>query len=59
VENKKGVEYLVTLKRFWYRADGSVGSQQTYLMPWMKTIQAGHYYGDYGHDCWGGFYEGP
>ena len=60
VENKRGVQYTVTLKLYWYRANGSIGSQVTYLMPYMKSMQFNTYYvGDYGHDCWSGYYEGP
>jgi len=59
VENVTSVWYHVTLKLYWYKADGSVASQTTYLMPWMKWIMNGHYYGDYDHICQAGFYEGP
>jgi hypothetical protein len=58
--SERDVEYTVTLKLFWYRSDGSIGSRDTYLMPWMKLVHNGTYYdGDYSHSCWGGFYEGP
>jgi len=59
VENTRALYYHVTLKLFWYRADGSVQSKTSYLMPWMKWIQNGHYYSDYDDVCQGGFYEGP
>jgi hypothetical protein len=58
-ENVTFIRYEVTLKLFWYGTDGSVQSQQSYLMPWMKSITNGHYYGDYDNDCQAGFYEGP
>lgn len=59
VVNTRALVYQVTLKLYRYRADGSVKSQTSYLMPWMKWIQNGHYYGDYDDVCQGGFYEGP
>lgn len=59
VENTRALYYHVTLKLYWYRADGSIKTQTSYLMPWMKWIENGHYYGDYDDVCQGGFYEGP
>ena len=59
VENVVAVQYHVTLKLYWYRSNGTVQSQQSYLMPWMKWILNGHYYGDYDNACQAGFYEGP
>lgn len=59
VVNTRALVYHVTLKLYWFRADGSVKSQTSYLMPWMKWIQNGHYYNDYDDVCQGGFYEGP
>ena len=59
VDNVTSVWYHVTLKLYWYRSNGTVASQTTYLMPWMKWVQNGHYYGDYDQICQAGFYEGP
>jgi hypothetical protein len=60
VENQRALVYQVTLKLYRYRADGSVASTTSYLMPWMKWVQNGHYYyGDYDDVCQGGFYVGP
>lgn len=55
----QSVSYTVTLKLFWYAPNGSVQSKTTYLMPYMKSINNGHYYGDWDNECQGGFYEGP
>ncbi len=57
VEHKESTQYHVTLNFFWYRADGKVGSQQTYLMPWMKSMQYAKYYGDYDDVCSAGYYN--
>ena len=38
VENTRALVYHVTLKLFWYRANGTVLSTTSYLMPWMKWI---------------------
>jgi hypothetical protein len=59
VENLTSVWYHVTLKLYWYRANGSIQSQQSYQMPYLKSLQDGHYYGDYDDICQAGFYEGP
>ena len=59
VENVTSVWYTVTLKLFWYNADGSVQSKTSYLMPWMKWVQNGKYWGDYDNVCQAGFYQGP
>jgi hypothetical protein len=59
VVNQRALVYHVTLTLYWYRADGSIKTQTSYLMPWMKWVQNGHYYGDYDDVCQGGFYEGP
>jgi hypothetical protein len=56
VENQRALLYQVTLKLYRYRADGSVASKTSYLMPWMKWIRNGHYYGDYDDACQGSFY---
>ncbi len=58
VDNVTSVWYHVTLKLYWYRANGSVQSKQSYLMPYLKLIENGQY-GDYENVCAAGFYEGP
>jgi hypothetical protein len=55
----QSVSYTVTLKLFWYNANGTVQSKTVYQMPYMKWILNGHYYGDWDNECQGGFYEGP
>lgn len=58
VENVVSVQYHVTLKLFWYRANGSVQSQTSYLMPYM--IQHTRFDdGEWGNHCAAGFYQGP
>jgi hypothetical protein len=58
VENLTQVSYHVTLKLFWYRANGSVQSRVSYLMPYMvQWTKFDDGYWD--NDCPGGFYQGP
>lgn len=57
VENISQVQYHVTLKLLWYRANGSVKSQTSYLMPYM--ISHSKFDDDWANDCRGGFYQGP
>jgi hypothetical protein len=58
-DGPRAVDYHVTLKMFWYRADGSVQSKVSYLMPTLHWITNGHDYGDYDDYCQGQFYAGP
>ena len=52
--------YHVTLKLYRFRADGTVKSQASYLMPWMEHFKNGRYpYNYYDTVCESVFSEGP
>jgi hypothetical protein len=57
VENVTTVRYHVTLKLFWYRANGTVQSQTTYVMPYI--ISHTKFDDDWDTFCQAGFYQGP
>ena len=57
VENVAAVEYHVTLKLYWYKANGTVQSQTSYLMPYI--ISHTRFDDDWETSCQAGFYQGP
>jgi hypothetical protein len=59
VENFVSVQYRVTLKLTWYRANGTVQSQTSYLMPYMEYWQNREYQHDWTNACTAGYYQGP
>jgi hypothetical protein len=59
VENVVSVRYHVTLKLYRYRANGTVQSKTSYLMPYMEFYKNGQYDHDWTSECTAGFYDGP
>ena len=57
VENVTFVEYHVTLKLYWYKANGAIQSQTSYLMPYV--ISKTRFDSDWDTNCQAGFYQGP
>jgi hypothetical protein len=57
VENITSVWYHVALKLYWYRSNGSVQSQTTYLMPYV--VSHTRFDDDWDNHCQAGFYQGP
>jgi hypothetical protein len=57
VENVVSVQYHVTLKLYRYRANGTVKSQTSYLMPYM--IEHDRYGENWETACPAGYYQGP
>lgn len=57
VESVAAVEYHVTLKLYWYKANGTVESQTSYLMPYV--ISHTGFDDDWDTSCQAGFYQGP
>ena len=57
VENVVSVWYHVTLKLYWYKANGSVQSQASYVMPYV--ISHTRFDDDWDTKCTAGFYQGP